>query len=436
MAEETPFLILVADCGGTNSRLQLVEVQKSDASKPLERGKRAPGEVIHEAVFLNEEYSKQRKDFTDIFHDFMVAANRQPNMVTVASIAVAGPIQGSMVKFTNNDWSIDGNRLAERFGIREVKLLNDFVACGYGLLTLDEGKGDGSRDGETEEVRVLQKADRVDGAPIACLGAGTGLGQVYLTCPSQNVDSHGYEACASEGGHTDFAPRDELQAGLLQFLKKKFDQKHRVSVERVVSGRGLASIYEYLCQHPDFQLDMNPVVKGAFDAAGDLQGKVVGDNYGKDALCTKAMDIFLSTYGAEAGSCALKFLPYGGLYLAGGLTPKNIDRIMPSSTGQSAFLDAFSDKGRLSGEVKKIPVYAVMDQGIGQRGAHYVAVKLLQNVIANLEAVATYSADSVSPVTAPSASTSPTFPQYAVLAATSFLGGALAVSFIMRFQRG
>lgn len=201
------------------------------------------------------------------------------------------------------------------------------------------------------------------------------------------------------GGHAEFAPRNQLEFEMLQYLMGKFKETHRVSVERVVSGRGLAHIYEFLSQHKDFKDLANPSVSEEFLKAGDLQGKVVAEHVDDDKLCAKAMEIFVTAYGSEAGVAALKWLPYGGLFLAGGLTPKNLhhlengidqnggivtieDAITRNITlsCHGKFLKAFWDKGRLSPVMLKIPVYAVMDQGLGQRGAHFIAVKLLHEL--------------------------------------------------------
>ena len=113
-----------------------------------------------------------------------------------------------------------------------MRLINDFVANGYGLLTLDESK----------ECVTLQAAPKIAGAPIACVGAGTGLGECFSTAVESGAP---YESYPSEGGHAEWAPRSALEVELLEFMKSKFEQKHRVSVERVISGPGLATMYEF-----------------------------------------------------------------------------------------------------------------------------------------------------------------------------------------------
>jgi len=213
------------------------------------------------------------------------------------------------------------------------------------------------------------------------VGAGTGLGECFSTATGGE-----YTTFPSEGGHAEFAPRNDLENELLNFLKKKFEQKHRVSVERVVSGPGLANIYEFLAKK--YWAYTTTAVNKEFDEAGDMRGKVVamhGSKTGKAPyckLCDQAMDIFLAAYGSECGVACLKWIPFGGMYIAGGLTPKNIARI---SAPDSPFLSAFHDKGRVSPLLKRVPLYAVMVEDIGQRGAHLVAYKQLQLVRATIE---------------------------------------------------
>mmetsp|Transcript_30920 Transcript_30920/g.53148 ORF Transcript_30920/g.53148 Transcript_30920/m.53148 type:complete len:242 (-) Transcript_30920:118-843(-) len=230
---------------------------------------------------------------------------------------------------------------------------------------------------------------------------------------------------------------------------KKFSQRHRVSVERVISGRGLANVFEFLCQHKDFKSKVSPAIKKEFDAAGDLQGKVVGENVEKDPVCRKAMDIFVSAYGSEAGSVCLKFLPFGGLYLAGGLTPKNLKHIghlddasiskqsirnvvseaLMHQTTDGDFIRSFLDKGRLSFLLEQIPVYAVMDQSLGQRGAHYVAVKLLKQALEATESekIASVEEDAEEK-DARESDQAPSMPAGGVGMAVAFAAGALVAS--------
>ena len=348
--------LLVADIGGTNSRLYLIEVDPSSAlTFEAKRGLKVPGRDVLTRSFLNQDYPS----LSAIVEAFISEAKevKKVNKVPAAAcFAVAGPVKNNRVSFTNRNWDIDGNSIGAAVGIPRVELINDFVAVGYGLLTLDANK----------DCVVLQEGTPMAG-PIACVGAGTGLGQCYL-CP---INEGGEYACfASEGGHTEFSPRDDIEYGLQKYLKDKFMEPNRISVERVVSGMGLLNMYEYFCSiYPDL---VNEQINASIASAGDLKGKVIAENRMNCKLCHLTMQEFVRSYGAECGAVALKFLCTGGLFLCGGLTPKNIDLIKDP---QGPFMATFLDKGRLTQTTRTIPVYAVMDEKIGLWGAHYVAFR-------------------------------------------------------------
>ena len=170
-----------------------------------------------------------------------------------------------------------------------------------------------------------------------------------------------------------------MEAELHEFLKSKFGQHTRVSTERVVSGRGLANVYEFLAKK--FPERIDPVVHNQFITAGDQQGRVVGVNSAqKDSLAEQAADIMATAYGAEVGNAALKFIPTGGLYVTGGLTPKNIHLIKGMD---SPFMKAYLDKGRMTPLCESIPLFAVLSEDIGLRGARVCAerVSLFQEML-------------------------------------------------------
>jgi glucokinase len=357
VSEEVTDTVLVGDIGGTNTRLQLFSIAR-DASFTEGKGDRAPGSLIKEEQFLNGDFPT----FDAVVAEFMKSIAGAPP--ASACFAVAGPVENNCVNFTNRDWVIDGAKLSSSLQIGKVRLINDFVANGYGLLTLDEAK----------ECVALQNAPKVNGAPIACIGAGTGLGECFSTAVESDAP---YESYPSEGGHAEWAPRNALEVELLDFMKAKFGQKHRVSVERVISGPGLATMYEFFAQR--FPEKVVASVHAAIDAAGEMKGKVISTHSRRGAspyceLCSLVMSTFASAYGSEAGVAALKWIPLNGLYIAGGLTPKNLDLIKGVD---SPFMAAFRDKGRLSPLLKRVPVYAVLAEDIGQRGAHLVAFRLL-----------------------------------------------------------
>lgn len=175
-----------------------------------------------------------------------------------------------------------------------------------------------------------------------------------------------------QGGHVDFVPRDTLEVELLEYLKSRFDCPNRVSVERVVSGRGLANVYEFLAKK--FPERIDAAIHEEFLNAGDQQGRVVGVNSGKDgSLTAQAANIMFGAYGAEVGNASLKFIPTGGMFVSGGLTPKNIGLIQGED---SPFMKAYYDKGRLNPLLDTVPIFAVMNEDIGLRGARVCAERV------------------------------------------------------------
>lgn len=263
--------------------------------------------------------------------------------VDAACFAIAGPVSGDRCETTNLPWVVDARITEARLGIPTVSLLNDFAAVAHGVPHL---RGD--------QRLVLSDVPAAANGPIAILGAGTGLGEAILV-PSPE----GPRVLPSEGGHADFAPRDEVEIGLLQFLLGRFD---RVSVERVVSGLGLGSLYDYVVASGLAPED--PAVRQRLE--DEDPGAVIGQLAlaDGDAACVRTMQLFVSAYGAEAGNLALKVVPTGGLYVAGGIAPK----ILPLLE-EGRFMRAFWGKGRMEKLLRTIPVSVVTESEIGLLGA-------------------------------------------------------------------
>ena len=378
--------LLAGDIGGTSSRLSLYDPRHCAPS-----GSADPPAPFHTKTFRNSE-ALQHGDgdltfaldvilpfLTECFEQESRGISERPNIV--ACFAVAGPVHRNRAQMTNigGDHApdvgapkhilvIDGSVIESATQSHLTKVVrcrieNDFVGQGYGALDLN-------LDTECRELVAGSKAKIDPLGPKVCVGAGTGLGECYLTVSSLNPEA-GYECYPSEGGHVEFSPRSELEVELLQYLMKKFQQNHRVSVERVVSGKGLANVYEFLAQKFPHRVDK--AIHAEFLEASDMQGAVVGKNAGiQGSLMEQAMTIMVGSYGSEAGSAALKFIPTGGIWITGGLTPKNIRYIEGKD---SPFLKAFFDKGRVSPLLDSIPVFAVMNEDIGLRGARVCAMR-------------------------------------------------------------
>jgi len=352
-------LALAADVGGTNSRFMLYKI---DLSEEIVNGKPAPGTLLYERKYSNINHSS----FADVVQTFLKDAtadgiNGGRVVPEVACMAVAGVAQQNVCRLTNLDWLIDGPELGDKFDIPCVEVINDFVAQGYGVLTLGEA-----------EVLQMAGPEPSLGAPIACVGAGTGLGQCFLTAGPDGE----YNAFPSEGGHAEFAPRgagnNELQMELLKYLKIKFSGWNRISFERVVSGKGICNIYEFLAYRNPQRVDNE--VHREFLAAGQNAG-VVAKNATPGTLCYEALEIFAECYGSICGTYALQVMPFGGMYISGGVTQK----LMTILTERDLFMQAYLDKGRVSPMLQDVPLFIVKGDSMGQRGAHLRAVRLLHH---------------------------------------------------------
>lgn len=354
-------IILSADVGGTSSRLHLIlppgSDETSDGVVPAER-------KIFEAKFTNRFY----ESFSGVMRDFLAASGAaQPPVL--ACLAVAGAVVNAKARFVNLGWCLDARALEKEFNIASVALMNDFEAQGYGVLTLDASK----------DCEVLQDAPVKPRAPIAILGAGTGLGEAFLSWGPGGR----YEVWPSEGGHAEFAPRQDggsdLQMEMLSYLQIKYSARSRVSVERVVSGRGLANIYEFLAWRFPERVDRATHRKFVeADSRGEAPRAVSEAASAGDAMSIEAVDIFVGSYGSEAGVLALTFLPLGGVYLTGGVTAKLADWIAGRKGAPEQFLEAFRDKGRLSDTLRGVPVFLVKGEDMGERGAMVKAMRLFR----------------------------------------------------------
>ena len=328
--------VLAADIGGTHTRLCIVQHEGGSAR------------IVAEQTYASAAYSR----FADVLREFLPGA--AGNTIAAACFAVAGPVRetatGQAVKITNLPWNISARDLEREFGFPKVRLINDFQAIGYGIEALKES-----------DFAVLEMGNPVRHGPRAVIGAGTGLGQAILVWQRDH-----YEPVATEGGHADFGPTDELQIELARYLIKECG---RASYERILSGPGLARLYAFLRARgstPESRTLAEAIVAG--DPAAAITQAALEHN---DALANQALDLFVRIYGAQAGNLALTIGATGGVYIAGGIAPKIIAKLK-----DSAFLDAFRSKGNMSAYVANIPVRVVMNPKVGLIGAVAVAGRL------------------------------------------------------------
>ena len=311
-------MILAGDIGGTKTVLAVFD----------EAGDRL--NLVREEVYP----SASAASLEELGIKFLETVGRPA--VRAACFGVAGAVVDGRAKATNLPWQIDEAVLSSALGITPVRLLNDLEAAAYGVLVLPP-----------ESLHTLQ-----DGTPpkgggtMALIAAGTGLGEAILPW-----DGQVHRVMASEGGHVDFGPRNELEAALWEYLRWEFGH---VSWERVLSGPGFMNIYHFLRRHrklvePSWLTDE---IKAGTPSAVVSQAGLAG----KDPVCAETVVLFISLYGAEAGNLALKALSVGGLFVGGGIAPK-----MLSAFKVATFIDAFAAKGRMAPVLRNIPVHVVLD---------------------------------------------------------------------------
>ncbi|MDC0720067.1 glucokinase [Nannocystis bainbridge] len=318
--------VLAGDIGGTKTLLAVLD-QRPDGR--------------FEEVVRQRYVSADHPGLGPIVRDFLARAD-VPD-ITRAGFGVAGPVVDRRSRVTNLPWQIDADLLAAELGLQSVALINDFAAVALGLQVLSPA-----------DLEVLQAGERDPSGPIALIGAGTGLGEAVLV-----PTPAGPRFVASEGGHCDLAPRNELEIALLRFLLK---QHHRVSYERIVSGPGLVTAYQFVVAE-----GLAPELSDTRERmATEDPGAVIGARAlaGDDPACVRAVDIFLDLYGAEAGNLALKVLPTGGLFVAGGIAGKLLPRLR-----DGRFITAFTDKGRMSPLLRAMHVAVVKNADVGLLGA-------------------------------------------------------------------
>jgi glucokinase len=253
-------------------------------------------------------------------------------------------VRQGRLKITNLPWILDCSELSKGLNIQHLFLINDLEANGYGIAEL-----------HPDQIHVLSEGDTSAVGNRGLVSAGTGLGEAILVW---NGKMH--VPMASEGGHSDFSPRNEMEIDLFRYLQRQL--KGRVSFERVVSGIGLKNIYSFL--RDDKGLEEPAWLKDRM--SHEDPNAVIGElgEDGSNELCAKTLDIFTSAYGAEAGNLALKVLSVGGLYLGGGIAPKILKKMQDGT-----FMKAFTDKGRLSELLIHMPVRIILESRAALLGA-------------------------------------------------------------------
>ncbi len=325
-------MILAGDVGGTKVHLALYNFAD---------GHLAP---IRDQKFPAHEYAS----LDDVIRKFLEAegdrAADDPGSIAAACFGCPGPVRDGHLKLTNLPWTLDSRALQTSVGIEHIFLINDLEANGYGIPEL-------ARDA----IFSLHKGDEAAVGHRGLVSAGTGLGESLLVW-----DGKTHRPLPSEGGHVDFAPRNDREVALLQYLTRTLNG--RVSSERVVSGIGIKNIYAFL--RDDQKMEEPGWLKEKLEH--EDPNAVIGQcaENGSSAICFETMQIFAEAYGAECGNVALKVLAMGGIYLGGGISPKILKTLQ-----NGAFSDAFLDKGRMRPILEAIPVRVILDDTCALLGA-------------------------------------------------------------------
>ena len=321
---EDEAMVLAGDIGGTKTNLGLFRM-----------GKRRP---IPKVI---ETYSSRKASNLEYIIDGFL--KRHQVSVTSACFGIAGPVRNGRCKATNLPWHVSERKIKNRFGWDRVCLINDLIAtaCAVPVLT-------------KRELFALNQEKAVKGENLGLIAPGTGLGMALLIWRDGQ-----YVPVPSEGGHSDFAPQDEAQMALWRYLYQRLGH---VSAERVLSGPGLFIIYCWL-KYTGQGTEPTWVAEKMDE---DDLSKVISEAalIEKEPLCLKAIDLFVSIFGAAAGNLALTGLTKGGMYLGGGIAPKILTKLQ-----EDIFMRSFTDKGRFKELLKKVPVRVILNDKAALLGA-------------------------------------------------------------------
>ncbi len=328
-------LVLAADIGGTHAAFAIGELKG--------RGCR----VLLAKSFPSSDYA----EFGALLENFLALPEvviARPHLVATC-FAVAGPVADGDATLTNLGWEVNAAAVSARLGLKNVSLINDFHAAGVGVMELPP-----------ESFTSLQAAEATEHGNAVIIGAGTGLGVGII-----HWSGTAWEVLPSEAGNADFASTDELQDKLMMHLRRTFG---RVSCERVISGPGLLRVF-YFLQDSGFGVPSKKLLEATRQPDVDPTEVIAEFALAKlDPLAVRALDLFINAYGSFAGNIALTALARGGVYIAGGIAPRIINRLQ-----EGGFMRAFASKGAFTPLLSGIPVQVVMDPQVGLRGALRVA---------------------------------------------------------------
>lgn len=332
--------ILGADIGGTNTSIGVFGIKQGT---PI---------LVFSFHFKSRELKSLHYAVSEVLE--YMHANYGIN-VSKGCIAGAGAVspKKDFINITKLGWRVDKKTLSKNTQLKEIILINDFEAVGYGINMLSKN-----------DISVIKKAGKIPKSPIVVIGAGTGLGKSTLI---YNESLKSYASLPSEAGHCDFPAQGKEEIELVEFIRKYRKIKGSISYEQIVSGMGIDNIYSFLRKSGKIRATKYTKEIDNSEKKPELISK-----YGKaDETCRKTFEIFKNGYSKFAANCALDSLPYGGVYIAGGIAPKN------PGIFDSEFVRKFEKHHERQDVLKKIPIYLVMNYDVGLLGAGFVGAKML-----------------------------------------------------------
>jgi glucokinase len=325
-------MILAGDIGGTKTLLSLYE-REGERLIPRHFGK-----------FRSTEFETLDR----LVHHFLSIHGADADS---ACFGVPGPVSEGAVRTTNLPWVLSEGELSQSVGIPKIRLVNDLVAMASGIPLLTSTQLETLHAGAVPE----------DGSVSVVVAPGTGLGHAMMHREGETVRVFG-----SEGGHVDFAPRNQIEFELLNYLLTKLK---RVSVERLLSGPGLYNIYQFF-RDTNRAPETREIVERftSTEPAKVITDAAISE---EDELCVKTVDLFIALLGAHCGNVMLMFMATAGIYLGGGIPPKIVSRLRKGD-----IVEHYVTKGRLSPLVEATPLYVVTDDRTGLHGAAHLASTL------------------------------------------------------------
>jgi glucokinase len=327
-------MLLAADVGGTKTSLGIYSTESG------------PREPIAESTLPSGRYASLEELVSEFLSGLRIKADR-------ASFGVAGPVLGGRARITNLPWVIDAAHLRGALNLRSVRLFNDIEAIAYGVPLL-----------MSEDLRTLNEGEPVKHGTWAVIASGTGLGEAFLIWNGER-----YQAYPSEGGHADFGPNSTVEIELLGYLKNKLGH---VSLERICSGQGFPNVYAFLKER-GYEKEQDWLAM-EMSSAEDPTPVIINAALNTERrceLCSAALSVFVSALGAEAGNLALKVVATGGVFIGGGIPPRII-----SLLNDGIFMESFTNKGRFSEMVSRIPVHVILNPKVALIGAAFHGLEI------------------------------------------------------------